>query len=236
MTTIEENSIDSSSALFDECCDIQDVSRCCDPDNKLCQVQAHIRWEQEEMALAILKEMLIDEPKNHNLLAYKAFLLMTLDRDVEARQLCDQLLVETNGEGISSEEYQIPKGFIHFIKALTFVNEEKKEKFEEALILLNQAIQYEDYPLYFVFRASTNVLFDEFEAALHDAELSIKQIKGDSLFLSDQNVIYELLGDMYAIRACCKVHLNLGEWKSDYNEAVKRESEWVNILFQIQGS
>jgi tetratricopeptide (TPR) repeat protein len=227
MTNIEESSVDTSTVLLEEYCGYGIANKPVDQDEKLRQVQAHISWENEEVALAIVNEMLAEDPKNQNLLTYKAYLLCMTDQDSEAMVLCDQLLKETNNKGVSSEEYQIPQGFIQAVKASILL---EKENFKQALQLVNQAIEQESHPFYFVFRVMINLELDNTSQIIQDTTFAIENFKGYSIFISDQNEIDEMLADMYAIRAYAK-QMQGQPWESDYQEALNRGSELVEDLF-----
>lgn len=224
MTTIEETSVDTS-ILLEEYCGYEIANRPIDHDEKLCQVQAHISWENEEMALAIVNEMLTLEPKNQNLLAYKAYLLYIVDQNNEALQLCDQLLLATQGKGVSFEEYQIPKGFIHLTKACIFLDD---ENFEIGLQLVNQAIQQESHPFYFAFRAMIKLELGNMNQVIEDATFAIENFKGYSIFEPNH---YEVIADLYAIRAFAK-QTQGQPWQNDYQEALNRGSEFLEDLFE----
>lgn len=222
MTIIEEASVDIISFTETvEICGFGNIKN----EDLLRQAQANISWENEEMALAIIEEMLITEPQNKNLLAYKAFCLYMLDRNGVAMQLCDRLLHETNGKGIASAEYDIPKGFIHQIKAMILLED---EKFTQALNTINEAMIQDNHPVYYGFRAVIYLVEEKFDAAFDDANFTINNYRSySSVFGPDEN---EILAEMYAIRAITNI-VNGRSYEQDLVEAINRGSEIISECF-----
>lgn len=222
MTIIEENSVESISCTDTiEMCGFGSIKN----EDLLRQAQANITWENEEMTLAIIEEMLITEPQNKNLLAYKAFCLYMLDRNGEAMRLCGQLLRETNDQGISSTEYDIPKGFIHQMVAMIQLED---EKFTQALNTINKAITQDKHPVYYGFRAVIYLIQEKLDAAFNDANFAINNYRCySSVFGPEEN---EILAEMYAIRAI--VNMAKGRaFEQDLQEAINRGSEIISEAF-----
>jgi tetratricopeptide (TPR) repeat protein len=217
MTSIEETSAECSAVFFEACANIL-PGGCVVQDKNLDQIQANILHDREEMALALVNESLTQDPHNLNLQAYKAYLLYLLDENAEALKICNHILIATNEIGVSSDIYQIPKGFIHAVKASILLD---ADDHTPALEALNKAIQQENHPFYSTLRACIYFVLEDFNQAISDATDAINRFNGYSIFSPDRN---EAVSEMYAIRAISSMALGL-DWEDDFRQAISLGSE-----------